>query len=451
MKSKKFSDSLGNIDDSYIEEAITYKPNKTVKPWVRWISLAACICLIASASFAAFKKGLFTTTVQAANLMDGITPNSITALDDLSVGNENTVDFAIRLFKQTNADGENTLISPLSILYAIAMTANGAEGETLSQIEQAIGMSVEDLNIYLYSYMNSPKNDSLYKVSIANSIWINDTSRFNANQDFLQINADYYNADIYKSPFNRGTVKSINNWVNDKTNSMIPQVVEEIPDEALMYLINALAFEAEWADKYQKHQVRNNTFTKDDGTEQNVKFMYSDEGIYIEDDNATGFIKYYSGYKYAFVALLPNDDISVSEYLSTIDGNSICRMLENKKHITVETAMPKFEVEYNNEMSTILKSMGIQNAFDEYIADFDGMGKSELGNMYIDQVIHKTYIQVAETGTKAGAVTSVAMNGAGMPFDEIKKVYLDRPFVYMIIDCDNNVPLFIGTLMDVKK
>ena len=383
--------------------------------------------------------------------MEGVTPNSVTALTDLSSGSVDATDFAIRLFKQTNEDGKNTLISPLSVLCALAMTANGAEGETREQMEAVLGMSVEELNLYLYSYINSLPQGEKYKLSVANSIWFTDDDRFTVNQDFLQTNADYYGADIYKTPFDKQTLKDINNWVKNETDNMIPKVLEDIPDAAIMYLINALAFEAEWTEIYEKNQVRDKTFTKEDGTKQDVELMYSTEGKYLEDENATGFVKYYKERKYAFVALLPNEGVTVSEYVNSLDGASLAALLANAESRSVETAIPKFESEYDIEMSSILEAMGMSNAFNVTFADFTGIGDSTEGGIYISKVIHKTYIQVGEKGTKAGAVTAIEMNdGSAGPPDEIKQVYLDRPFVYMLIDCETNTPFFIGTVMDVN-
>lgn len=391
------------------------------------------------------------TTVHAEDLMEGVTPNSVTALNDLSSGSADVTDFAIRLFKQTNENGKNTLISPLSVLCALAMTANGAEGETREQMEAVLGMSVEELNLYLYSYINSLPQGEKYKLSVANSIWFTDDDRFTVNQDFLQTNADYYGADIYKTPFNKQTLKDINNWVKNETDNMIPKVLEDIPDAAIMYLINALAFEAEWTEIYEKNQVRDKTFTKEDGTKQDVELMYSTEGKYIEDENATGFIKYYKERKYAFVALLPNEGVTVSEYVNSLDGASLAALLANAESRSVETAIPKFESEYDIEMSSILEAMGMSNAFNVTFADFTGIGDSTEGGIYISKVIHKTYIQVGEKGTKAGAVTAIEMNdGSAGPPDEVKQVYLDRPFVYMLIDCETNIPFFIGTMMGVE-
>ena len=392
-----------------------------------------------------------TMKVQAKDLMEGITPNNVDALDDLSSQNADVTDFAIRLFKASNENGKNTLISPLSVLCALAMTANGAEEETLAQMEEVLGMTTDELNLYLYSYMkNLPQGDK-YKLSLANSIWFTEGERFTVNQDFLQTNADYYGADIYKAPFDKQTLKDINNWVKQNTDGMIPEILDQIPPEAIMYLVNALAFEAEWSEIYEKHQVKDGEFTKEDGTKQDVKFMYGSEGTYFEDEKATGFMKRYKGGKYAFVAMLPNEGVSVSEYIASLDGESLNALLANPQYATVRTSIPKFETEYKVEMSDILQSMGMTEAFDMYNADFEGLGTSTRGNIYISRVLHKTFISVGEKGTKAGAATIVEMkDGAAAEPTEPKEVYLDRPFVYMLVDCENNIPFFIGTMMDVN-
>ena len=392
-----------------------------------------------------------TMKVQTKDLMEGITPNNVDALDDLRSQNADVTDFAIRLFKASNENGKNTLISPLSVLCALAMTANGAEEETLAQMEEVLGMTTDELNMYLYSYMkNLPQGDK-YKLSLANSIWFTEDERFTVNQDFQQTNADYYGADIYKAPFDKQTLKDINNWVKQNTDGMIPEILDQIPPEAIMYLVNALAFEAEWSEIYEKHQIKDGEFTKENGTKQDVKFMYGSEGTYFEDEKATGFMKRYKGGKYAFVAMLPNEGVSVSEYIASLDGESLNALLANPQYGTVHTSIPKFETEYKVEMSEILQDMGMTEAFDMYNADFEGLGTSTDGNIYISRVLHKTFISVGEKGTKAGAATIVEMNdSAAAEPTEPKEVYLDRPFVYMLVDCENNIPFFIGTMMDVN-
>ena len=331
------------------------------------------------------------------------------------------------------------------------MTANGAEEETLAQMEEVLGMTTEELNLYLYSYMQNLPQGEKYKLSLANSIWFTDDERFTVNLDFLQTNADYYGADIYKAPFDKQTLKDINNWIEEKTDGMIKDALDDIPSAALMYLINALAFDAEWMTIYEKHQVRDGEFTKEDGTKQDVEFMYGTEGTYLEDEKATGFKKYYKGGKYAFVAMLPNEGVSVSEYVDSLTGESLNVLLTNPQNTTVYTSMPKFETGYSVEMSELLGSMGMTDAFSAESANFKSLGTSSAGNIFINRVLHKTYISVGEKGTRAAAVTIVEPgDGAAMEPEEPKEVYLDRPFVYMLVDCENNIPFFIGTMMDVN-
>ena len=390
--------------------------------------------------------------VQAKDLMEGVAPKKVSVPGDPGARNADVTGFAVRLFQASEKSGENTLVSPLSVLCALAMTANGAEGETLEQMEAVLGMTVEELNLYLYSYAKNLPQGEKYKLSLANSVWFTEDKRFTVNQDFLQINADYYGADIYQAPFNDQTCKDINNWVKQKTDGMIPEILDQIPPEAVMYLVNALAFEAEWSEVYEKHQVRDGQFTKEDGTEQNVEYMYGSEGVYLEDEKATGFIKYYKGGKYAFAAMLPNEGVSVSEYIASLDGESLNALLANPQYTAVQTSIPKFEMEYGVEMSEILMGMGMPRAFDPDNAEFERLGTSTDGNIYISRVLHKTFISVGEKGTKAGAATVVEMQDcAAEEPQEPKQVYLDRPFVYMLIDRENNIPFFIGMMMDAES
>ena len=387
------------------------------------------------------------------DLMDGIKPRGNTgdAADLTDVSDAAVTDFAIRLFKESMADGENTLISPLSVLVALSMTANGADNETLSQMEAVLGMPIDQLNTWISTYMANLPEEEKYKLSLANSIWFTDDERFTVNQDFLQTNADYYDADIYRAPFDDDTCKDINKWVKDNTDGLIKNILDQIPKEAVMYLINALAFDAEWQDIYFESQVREGEFTTENGEKRNVDMMYSEENKYLEDKHATGFIKYYKDRKYAFAALLPKEGTTVSEYIASLDGEHLNDLLTNAKSAFVNTSIPKFETEYDVEMSAVLSGMGMPDAFSGATADFSKLGHSTAGNIFINRVLHKTFISVDERGTKAGAATVVEMNDeCALIIEDPKQVFLDRPFVYMLIDCETNQPFFIGTMMDVE-
>ena len=391
--------------------------------------------------------------VSANDLMKDVPAKAVDVLPDMDAGAAAAADFGVRLFKTSIEEGENTLISPLSVLYALAMTANGADGETLAQMEQVLGMDVDNLNSYMLAYLDLLPESKDYKMSLANSIWFKDDPNFAVEQSFLQTNADYYGAGAYKAAFDEGTRNDINNWVKEHTDGMIPEIIDEIPDEAIMYLVNALAFDAKWADEYEEHQIREGRFTMEDGTCQDVDMMHSEEYTYLEDDLATGFIKYYKDRKYAFVAMLPNEGVSVSQYVDSLTGEHLRELLNNPQDLTVFASIPKFETEYDIEMSEVLQEMGMTDAFDWRVADFSRLGTYNVDgmNICISRVLHKTFISVSEQGTRAGAATAVEMVAEGaMEIVEFKEVVLDRPFVYMLIDCETNLPFFIGTMMNVN-
>ena len=429
------------------QERIRQRKNKHKK--ILTVSVCFCLALVCSVNLI-FNTGL---RLNAEDLMKGIEGNEPQIIDDLSSQNAEVTDFALRLLKENYAQDTNTLISPLSVLSALAMVSNGADAETLEEMESVFGMTREDLNLYLYSYTNALPQGEKYKLKLANSLWITEDENFTVNRDFLQTNADYFSADVYKAAFDESTRRDINAWVKDATDGMIPSILDSIPDNTVMYLINALSFEAEWPEVYKSTQIRNDSFTKEDGTKRPAEFMAGEADRFLKIRNATGFIKYYSDCKYAFAALLPNEGVSVAEFLDSLDGASLSELFARSLNRTVYARIPKFESEYTVEMSDVLKNMGINRAFDPQSADFDSLGSYTDGYVYISRILHKTRISVAEKGTKAGAVTVAAVDGATAPGDnkKVETVYLDRPFVYMLIDCENNIPFFIGTMMDIEK
>jgi len=360
-------------------------------------------------------------------------------------------EFGIDLMQQTLKTAkkdENILISPLSVLLALYMTANGAGGQTKEQMMQVLG---EDLNGYLKAYQESLPRGKDYKLNIANGIWFKDEPSLKVQADFLQTNRDYFDAALYKAPFDEVTCREINNWVKENTDGMIDGILDEIDPDAVLYLINALSFDAKWTEPYKANKVREDrTFTKEDGTEQKTTLMYSEEQVYLEDEKATGLMKYYKENKYAFVALLPKENVTVAEYMEWLTAENLQETLDNAKRTTVYAAIPKFEVEYDILLNDVLVQMGMPDAFSASDADFSKMVVSAEGNIFINRVLHKTFISVDEQGTKAGAATAVEMTKESAAM-EMYQVYLNHPFVYLLIDCETNQPFFIGTLMDVEK
>lgn len=386
------------------------------------------------------------------NLMKDIDANITQGkiIDDHFI--DSASNFTVELFKKSIDQKKNTLVSPISVMFALSMTANGAGGETLSQIEKILGgdISLEDLNEYLHYYSNSLPNEEKSKLKIANSIWFrDDEDRLTIEKDFLQKNADYYDAEIYKSPFTDQTILDINNWVKQNTEGMIDKIIDEIEYDTIMYLINAIVFDAEWKTVYNKSDIYQEEFTNLNGIKQKIEFMRSDEYLYLDDENATGFIKPYYDDKYSFVALLPNEEVTLENYISTLTGKGLLNIINSAKETTVVASTPKFSYEYEIELNDILKALGMPDGFDPDKANFLRMGRSTRGNIYIGDVLHKTFISLDELGTKAGAVTKVEMKDECAAMDT-KIITLDRPFVYAIVDNSTNLPVFIGTVVNLE-
>ena len=216
-----------------------------------------------------------------------------------------------------------------------------------------------------------------------------------------------------------------------------------------MYLLNALSFDGKWEEKYKKEQIHDRTFTAYDGSIQTVKMMYSQENRYIEDENTTGFTKDYKGGNYRFVALLPDENTDIIDYVKNLTGEKLTNLL-NTQSCTVDVGIPQFESNYDAEMKDILTEMGLGSFFDPATADFSKLGSAQY-NLYVSSVIHKTTLTLDDNGTKAAAITLVSQDeGAAVLPEDLKTVILDRPFVYMIVESQTDIPVFIGTVMTIE-
>lgn len=354
-------------------------------------------------------------------------------------------DFSINLFKSSIRDKENTLISPLSVYIALAMTANGAEKETLDEFIKVLGqdnLTIEDINNCCYTMIKSFKESG--KGLIANSVWYRDDDKLKVSEKFLETNGSYYGADAYKTDFTSYKAKEgMNGWIEQRTKGLIKEVINETSKEAIMYLINTLYFDCQWSQEYKNSDVRQGIFNLTSGKKCNVDFMYSEE-MYTEDNMAKGFIKPYEGNKYSFVALMPNEGTNLKDYVEALNGEKFLNLIERKNHDFVMAALPKFKGETNIELKDNLKKMGLNSAFNKNNKGFSKMLLDNNDSIYIDRVLHKTYIEVGEKGTKAGGTTVVEIE-KGSAINE-KLIILDRPFLYSIVDNDTGIPLFIGTM-----
>lgn len=392
------------------------------------------------------------------DLLQGISSGDVTVS---SIDKKDVVSlysFYLDLFKNSLAeDKTSSLISPLSIAVVMSMVTDGACGNTLSELESAIGITADELDGLLSSYLRSLYYGENCELHYANSIWISSDERLTVNQRYLQRMADMYLPGVYSVDFaDSKTLKDINNWVKANTDGMIKELVDELDPYTSMVLVNALSFDAEWAKKYEKSSVSTGTFTDNNGNKFDTKFMSSSENEYFETDNAVGFSKPYVNGKYKFVALMPNEDVDVFDYISSLDAKTLVKTISNpKKGYSVIAKMPKFSLDYDISLVDALVNMGISDAFSPDNADFTDMASyGENGdNIYLSDVIHKTHIEVTENGTKAAAVTAALMceSSAFVENENIAYVTLNRPFVYMIVDTENNLPLFMGVNTGIVK
>lgn len=362
--------------------------------------------------------------------------------------------FALSLLQETvtSRSGENVLISPYSVVQALAMAANGADGDTRIEMEQTLGgLPSDTLNAYLYTQRTTMPDTEESRLQTANSVWFrDDEKRIRVLPSFLQSTADYFAADAYSAPFDDTTRSDINNWCIDRTDGMIPELIKgAIPVDAVMYLINAVCFDAKWAHPYED-DPHPRDFTAWDGQTQQAQMMYSDEYHYLEDAHATGFLKYYRE-GYAFIALLPEEEMRPETYLNGLTADSLRKVLTDTQDCEVQAGLPQFSYDFDIEYSSILQEMGMQSAFGSS-ADFSRMAKTASGELYISRVLHKTHIDVDTEGTRAAAITALEMtDGADMVENEPKYVILDRPFVYLIVETETMLPVFAGVLNEIPQ
>ena len=373
------------------------------------------------------------------------------------------IDLLKQCFDPTKEGEENLLISPLSISTALAMTANGADGKTRAEMEKLLGggLTLEELNEYMAYYISRLPDEKKTKVYLADSIWFKDKDTFKVYDDFLETNKKFYGAQIYKTPFDDTTVSDVNSWVNQNTKGMIPSLLKKgslTPDEEkeiLMMLINTVYFESEWKNPYENSY--DGKFTDLNGKEHNIKRMNSAEREYYDLGDADAFKKPYLNGEYSFVGILPKEK-NIVDYVKDLDAEKLLEGLkeyEDPNTIDLYVMIPKFKYDYSQSLKRVLAAIGMPLAFDKELADFAKINDTTFAGapeLYIDDVLHKTRIEVTEKGTKAAAVTAVMMAQASgiMPQKKKVEIYLDRPFVYMIVD-KNNVPLFIGAATKLEE
>ncbi len=394
------------------------------------LTLAACTSC--SASLRSAKQ---LTTTQKAPVVSASDSQKQEAAQDY-------LNFTAGLLQQTFT-GSNILLSPLSVADALCLTMEGAAGETLAQMDTVLGEKET-----MRSYFSTIRRESGEQLTMADSVWIRNDPTLKVNDNFLAIAAEDYQTEIFSASFDENTREDINTWVEDKTDGEIQNFIDKIYDYDIMYLINTTLFDAKWQDEYEDNEIRDRDFTTVSGETTQVKMMYSDEHTYLENNFCTGLIKYYTEEKYAFAALLPNEDITIYQLIDRLDGETLHELLSERTSAEVEAGIPAFTGDTRLELTDVLPEMGMPLAFSPG-ADFSEMATYNGGNLYIDRVLHQTRIEVDAQGTKAAAATQVAMtSGAADSSSNRHTVILNRPFVYMLVDMEQEIPVFIGVMTD---
>ncbi len=414
---------------------------------ITWTAIALAIVLALP-----WTLGLFSPRVYAKDLLETVQTRPVEGKPVDETFQTVQTDFAVKLL-QGCYNRRSILVSPLSLTVALSMAANGATGETLAQMEQVVcgGMDIATWNEYLYSYVNQLPDDPRASFSMGNSLWYDTEADLDIQKPFLETIASYYDANVYAEVFDEATLQAMNAWAERETKGMIKNPVQQL--DQVMYVLNALAFEGKWDVPYEDDQVREDwLFTQLNGVHQTVTMLSSDEEWYLQSDNATGFMKDYQGGNYRFVAILPNQELTLNQYLDQLTGQELRDMMDGAIQCTVETMMPEFTLSCDLDMTSVLQDMGMTTVFNPMQADLTPMAicQKDHENLYIAGVGQQTYISVDANGTKAAAITIFSYGiGTTVAPPENPVVILDRPFLYLIVDTQTNLPIFIGAVTSI--
>jgi len=367
-------------------------------------------------------------------------------------------DFAFDIFKKVvslEEDKDNLMISPLSISLALAMTYNGADGDTKEAFEKVLhlnGLSVEEINQSYQKLVSALLSvDPKVIMKIANSIWYSDN--FSVEDNFLSVNKTYYDAEVTDLDFtDPASVDVINSWISDKTHEKIDEIIDQIDPENVMFLINAIYFKGIWKYQFNKDDTKDEVFYDQNGDFlNNVKMMSFKEKISYTSNGLFQAVELpYGQGNFTMIVLLPKYQVSLDNLISEMNSANWGTWMESFSDETeVNVYLPKFKVEYEKKLNPDLTQLGMGIAFSDGEADFTKINKA--GGLYISYVKHKTFIQVDEEGTEAAAVTVVAMGktSAGSGDDSIQ-FRADHPFIYVIREKTTGAIMFMGKIEEPK-
>ena len=370
-------------------------------------------------------------------------------------------DLGMKMFSKLAAAeaGKNMMISPLSISIAMAMSTNGASGENLEEMKEVLGfgeMELGDVNeqfMHLIASLVAADKDLV--LDIANSVWMREEFSLDVKAAFTDVLKDFYDAEIFAEGF---TVENINAWVSEKTNGKIDEIVKEIGEDVVMYLINAIYFKAAWTTAFNEENTYEGTFTLSDGTESTADFMH-----FVETEDVPEFLAYssdcgdkdgfaviripYGRDVFAFYGIVPNygNESNIDDFIAKIAEKGFDHyysLITPMSDFPLE--LPKFKFEYEKSLVEIFKEFGMEKAFVEG-GPFHNIADAP-HDPIISDIKHKTFIEVNESGTEAAAVTSVEYSDGAMPGG----FYANRPFVFVIRDDRTGSILFIGKVENPK-
>ena len=373
---------------------------------------------------------------------------TVTPADSPSV-NQALAAFGLSLLRDARAqEGGAVLLSPLSVALALSMAANGAEGDTLDQLEEVLGGGVplDELNAacaQLTADLSGLGGST--KCSIANSLWCDPAGQ--VREDFVGKCRGMFDAQVFQTPLSESAIVSdLNGWVSKHTDGMIPSIISQpFQENTAALLVNALYLENTWTQEFDPNSTRDRMFTHGDGAEESMAFLNqgSTRFPYLRGDGVQGAVLPYDDGRLGFFALLP--DGNLDGWLDGLEGDGLSALLAGAEETEfLHLALPKFEQEWSGSLAGILAGLGLDAAFDPERADFSLLGEAPEG-YYLSQVIHAGKIEVNEKGTKAAAATVVAASGSGAPPETGVTLVFDRPFLYGIADLETGVPLFLGT------
>jgi len=360
--------------------------------------------------------------------------------------------FGFDLFREVlkveEEEGKNVMISPLSVELALAMTANGAAGNTLEAFRElfhANDLPEEDLNTSLHDLSKALMEvDPRVIMEIANSIWYRNT--FEVEKDFLEVNKTFFNAEIRPLDFdNPRSVGIINGWVDKKTHHRIPTILNGIDRSAVMYLINAIYFKGQWKYSFDKEATRPEPFHPTPETTVEVPMMQRQGDIpYFANGLFSAVELPYGRGNFSMIILLPLPGKSLDEVTEALTPERWHEWMQSFDTLRdVVLHLPRFRFSYEKELNDPLTRLGLGIAF-SHRADFSRINPEV--SLEISEVKHKTFIQVDEEGTEAAAVTLVGIRvtSAGPP----PSLHIDRPFLFIIREKSTDTILFIGRVTD---